>query len=71
MFIEAMDGEDCRVKGRLSAGINIAPKFSWSVLLSRALWGLERGAERSFPFLCRRHRDAKQIIKHQSSNLNK
>jgi len=25
MFIEAMDGVDCRVKGRFLAGINIAP----------------------------------------------
>jgi len=64
MFIEAMDGEDCRVKGRYLAGINLVPKLSCSVLLCRELWGLERGAERSFPFLCRRHRDIQKFQKY-------
>jgi len=47
MFIEAMDGVDCRVNGRFSAGINIVPKFSWSVLLCRAPQGFQGEARRN------------------------
>jgi hypothetical protein len=49
MFIGAMDGGDCRVNGLASAGMNIVPKLSWSVLLSRAPWGFQRGAWRVAP----------------------
>ena len=49
--------------GRISAGIDCKHKMVIHVFTEWALWGLERGAERSFPFLCCRHRDAKQNSK--------
>ncbi|SEL25620.1 hypothetical protein SAMN05216262_10853 [Colwellia chukchiensis] len=49
MFIGAMDGVDCRVKGRFSAGINFVPKFCWNVLLSWGSVGFQGDAGGSIP----------------------
>jgi len=42
MFIEAMDGADCRVKGRFLAGINVVPN-SVGVFAVQGVGGDPRG----------------------------